>query len=121
MAVVFYPFSTKPSSLSVPAPTRFRWSGLDSRPVVLALVAQGGQLVSQFLIVYQRSSGSLIGDVEEFSDDSGVEALHRRAQLEREHGAFSDVEVVVLGARDKSDLIRSHSRYFKSLTELAST
>ena len=77
--------------------------------------------MSQFLIVYQRSTGSLIRDVEVFSDSERVEAFRRRAELEREHGAFSDVEVVVLGAKDQADLMRSHSRYFKTLTELAST
>ncbi|MCH8983427.1 MAG: hypothetical protein IH943_04910 [Acidobacteria bacterium] len=76
--------------------------------------------MSQFLIIYQKSTGSLV-DFTEYGDDDRAVALKRRAQLEREYGASGDIEVVVLGARDKSDLERSHSRYFKTLSDLVST
>lgn len=74
--------------------------------------------MSQFLITYMKSTGSLV-DIVEFSDEERREALAERAKLERQYGATGDVEVVVLGARDRDDLMRSHSRYFKTLHDFA--
>lgn len=76
--------------------------------------------MSHFLIVYDRSSGLILRETE-YPDDQRDSALLERAQLELEHGADNGVEVVVLGARNHSELERTHSRYFKTLRGLAST
>ena len=76
--------------------------------------------MSQFLIIYEKSTGTIIDQIE-YADVDRLTALARRAALERQHGVGGDIEVVVLGAKDEADLHRSHSRYFKSLSDLVAS
>ena len=83
--------------------------------------------MTQFLIVYDQTSGQVL-DLREFDDADRESALSERFRLEREHqtdrgvGGESDenLEVVVLGADSRADLERTHARYFKTVSELAS-
>ena len=73
--------------------------------------------MKQFLLVYRRSTGDLL----EF-EDLGTEAARafpRRSEAERQRKDDPDVEVILLGAASKEALLRTHSRYFKSIGELA--
>lgn len=70
-----------------------------------------------YLLVYDRAEGRVL---RERSFDSRVEALKARFQAERTYGdGRGNVEVVVLSARSKDDLLRTHSRYFLTLAELS--
>jgi hypothetical protein len=71
-----------------------------------------------FLLVYDRSEGQLL---HEERYESRVDALHARFVAEAEHRRGPDnIEVVVLSAGSREDLLRTHARYFRSLAELAS-
>jgi hypothetical protein len=72
--------------------------------------------MSYFLIVYDRPSGKQL-DLKEFS--SREEATHERFEREIAELGHSGVEVVVLGASSLEKLKKTHSRYFKSLEQLA--
>lgn len=76
--------------------------------------------MSQYLIVYRKSTGT-VEQCNEYSNTDLATVLKERARLERMYGAQGDVEVVVLGARNTDDLVKTHSRYFKSLRELATS
>lgn len=70
------------------------------------------------LLVYDRAKAELL---EERAFDSKAEALRARFEAEaayRQDG--ENIEVVVLAAESRDDLMRTHSRYFFSLRELAS-
>ena len=71
-----------------------------------------------FVLVYKQMSGAL-QVFEEFPEGAGHEALDRRFELELEYRNNPDAEVVVLGADSRSDLEKTHARYFKNLRELA--
>jgi hypothetical protein len=69
-----------------------------------------------FLIVYRRSTGTLIR-----CDDLGADgaaALRERFDTEMQERADADVEVVLLSASSREELTRTHSRYFKTMSEL---
>ena len=69
------------------------------------------------LLAYDRALGKLLHDE---SFDSRTEALQARFRLERERDQYDKkVEIVVLTSSSREDLMRTHSRYFRSLTELA--
>jgi hypothetical protein len=69
------------------------------------------------LVVYDRAAGRL---VDERTFERRADAMGARFAAERSHrGSKGNIEVVVLAARSRDDLIRTHSRYFYSLRELA--
>ncbi|MFE2915740.1 hypothetical protein [Kitasatospora indigofera] len=72
--------------------------------------------MTNVLVVYDRAAGRLL-DERQF--DSRRDALAARFVAERRYGDDSNVEVVVLGAASRSDLLRTHARYFLSLDQLA--
>jgi dephospho-CoA kinase len=73
--------------------------------------------VNYFLLVYDRATGKLR---EERSFSQRAEALQARFAVEKLHRAGGeDLEVVVVGAQSRSDLLRTHARYFLTLDELA--
>ena len=74
--------------------------------------------MSYFLILYSRSKGALI-EMDEFPAEQREEAFRLRLEREIAHRQNPDVEVVVLAAPTRADLERTHSRYFKSVSELA--
>jgi hypothetical protein len=71
--------------------------------------------MTSLLLIYDRRRGELLEE-REFSDRS--EALQARFAAERE-GRPSHVEIVVLNADSAETIRRTHSRYFKSLGEMA--
>jgi hypothetical protein len=74
--------------------------------------------VSHFLIVYDRGRGTLVSS-QRFEDADA--ALRARFKVERNRAAHAmDYEVVVLSGESEESLRKTHARYFKSASELAS-
>jgi hypothetical protein len=71
--------------------------------------------MNHYLIVFDRSNSDVIR-CEQYETRS--EALQARFAAEREFGHSDDIEVVVLGARSQDAMRRTHSRYFKGLSQL---
>jgi hypothetical protein len=73
--------------------------------------------LSQFLVVYRRSTGHLM----EFRDlgQDRQSALKFRFAAETERRFDRDVEVVVLSADSADEVRRTHGRYFKTVPALA--
>jgi hypothetical protein len=89
-------------------------------PILLTAATVKGRLaaVNYTLLVYDRAQAKLLVE-REF--DSKAEALAARFEAEAAHRQDGEnVEVVVLAAESRADLMRTHSRYFFSLSELAS-
>ena len=72
-------------------------------------------VLKHFLVVYDRRAGLVQVKAYQRAD----KALSARFAAERTHRDEPDVEVVVLGAESEAALARTHSRYFKSVPELA--
>ena len=72
----------------------------------------------RFLLVYRRSTGIVV--LREVFRDDEAKALARRFELEAKEKDDPDVEIVLLTADSEEALRRTHSRYFKTTTELAS-
>jgi hypothetical protein len=72
-----------------------------------------------FLIEYNRDRGRLV-TIEAFKDSDRERAYESRLQLELDLN-LRDIEneVVLLEAATEEALWRTHGRYFKNLTELA--
>jgi hypothetical protein len=70
--------------------------------------------VAHFLLVYDKPAGALLR-IEQF-EDLGAALIERFAEEARRRS--SDIEVVVLSARSRAELERTHSRYFLSVDEL---
>jgi hypothetical protein len=71
-----------------------------------------------FLMVYDRTAGTIL-ELKEFEGERRAEALKERFARELREVGNSDIEVVVLGAASRNALVHTHSRYFKTLQELA--
>jgi hypothetical protein len=71
----------------------------------------------QFLVRYRRSTGDLL-HFEELGFDRSA-ATKRRLEDEKSYKDDPDVEVVLLTASSRDALVRTHARYFKSVSELA--
>lgn len=71
-----------------------------------------------YLIVYDQATGLLI-EFREFEQQDRAAALEARFKLEQDRLNQPSVEVVVLGGESRADLERTHARYFKSITEMA--
>jgi hypothetical protein len=73
--------------------------------------------MTQYFVRYRRSTGDLL----EFQDlgSDRTAAMKRRLEEERAYKDDSDMEVVVLTASSREELLRTHARYFKSVPELA--
>ncbi len=67
------------------------------------------------LVVYDRAAGRLLRE-REYADSQ--EALAASFAVEREHHGDPNIEVVVLHAASRDQIVESHSRYFYSLSEL---
>jgi hypothetical protein len=72
--------------------------------------------VNYFLLVYDRAAGKLR---EERQFGQRAEALQARFTVEKLHRAGGEDLEVVVGARSRDDLLRTHARYFLTLDELA--
>jgi hypothetical protein len=71
-------------------------------------------VVTYFLLVYDRSQGKLIEDPRAFGDHA--DALNARFELEAK-GFDPDVEIVVLGGESVESLAATHARYFQRSAE----
>jgi hypothetical protein len=71
-----------------------------------------------FLLTYDRRRRKIL-DRLDFAFEARDEALARRADLVREHREDPDLEIVLLGANTFDDLKKTHSRYFKTVDQLA--
>jgi hypothetical protein len=69
-----------------------------------------------FLVVYNRRTGK--STVREFPEGSGREAIRERFANERHYRDNPDIEVVVLGSSSRDELMKTHSRYFRSAGEI---
>ena len=70
-----------------------------------------------FLVVYRRSTAYLLDCQDLGEDPKGATA--KRLERELRERADPDVEVVVLSAPSKEALVETHSRYFKTASQLA--
>ena len=72
-----------------------------------------------YLIQYDRKSGSLV-KIREYAQEQKARAEEARLQLELELRSAKVLdEVVLLEASSKSELEKTHRRYFESLIQLA--
>jgi hypothetical protein len=69
-----------------------------------------------FLVVYNRRTGATT--VREFGEGRAREAIRQRFAAEQVHRGDPDIEVVVLGSSSRDELVKTHSRYFRSATEI---
>lgn len=69
-----------------------------------------------FLVIYNRRTGA--NSVREFPPGGGREAISERFAQERLYRDDPDVEVVVLGGSSREELLKTHSRYFRSAEEI---
>ena len=69
-----------------------------------------------YLMVYDRRRGEIILSHAYRRSD---EALEARFTAERKYSGQSDIEVVVLSAKSRAALLRTHGRYFKDAQGLA--
>jgi hypothetical protein len=73
--------------------------------------------MNRYLIVYDRRAGAIVA-VEEFDTSEREKALPRRFELERAYRGRGDIEIVVLAADSREELLTTHARYFRTLEEL---
>jgi hypothetical protein len=66
--------------------------------------------MTHFLLTYHPDEGDL--HIEEFED--GARARRAFVKLERQHLDDEHVEVVLLGARSRAELEKTHGRYFRA-------
>lgn len=69
-----------------------------------------------FLVIYNRRTGA--NKVQVFPPGFSREAIRERFAHERLHRDDPDIEVVVLGSSSREELMRTHSRYFRSAVEI---
>jgi hypothetical protein len=70
-----------------------------------------------FVLAYKRSAGRLIEPV--YESGGIADATSQRYSWEQKYrSAEQDVEVAVLTAPSLADLKKTHSRYFRSLSEM---
>lgn len=72
--------------------------------------------MENYLIIYNRRTGE--SDVQEFPVGRGREAIRERFEQERIHRSNPDIEVVVLSSSSRAELLKTHSRYFRSAEEI---
>ena len=71
--------------------------------------------MNSYVLVYSRSRGELLREIEVFDSDHPDEAMDRRFALERE---YPGEEVVVLGAESEDAIRQTHGRYFYTVEQL---
>ena len=71
--------------------------------------------MKHYLVIFDRGRGVVL-DLREF-DDAEV-ALRERFAAEAIHRGHESIEVVVLGAKSKEALSRTHGRYFEDVAGL---
>lgn len=71
-----------------------------------------------FLLVYDKSAGRLCEE-RAFESAERARAVSERHELMLTYRLDPNIEIALLGADSHDDLLKTHSRYFKSLEELA--
>lgn len=71
-----------------------------------------------FVLVYDKRAG-LLREHRAFDQAERQRALDERRDLMVRYRLDPNIEVALLGAESYGDLMKTHSRYFKSLAELA--
>jgi NAD-specific glutamate dehydrogenase len=71
--------------------------------------------MSQYLVIYDRSTGH--SEVQEYSGQDGVERA-LAARFAAEQSAGPNVEIATLTASNEAELRVTHSRYFRSASEM---
>ncbi|SDG30156.1 hypothetical protein SAMN05421505_103103 [Sinosporangium album] len=71
--------------------------------------------MTNLLVIYDRAAGQVLRE-EHF--DRRRDALAARFSAEKEFRGRPDIEIVVLVAKSRSDLLSTHGRYFFPLDEL---
>lgn len=74
--------------------------------------------MNYYLLIYDRRRNRIL-DCKEFALDDREHALAVRGALILEHRENPDLEIVLLGANSFEDLKKTHSRYFKTVGQLA--
>jgi hypothetical protein len=69
----------------------------------------------RFVLAYKRSAGRLL---EKWEFESYVDAFAKRAELDLRYRTDQDVEIALLGADSLDELKKTHSRYFRSLSDM---
>lgn len=72
----------------------------------------------QFILVYNRPQMVLLDNIP-FANEASEEALHTKLALELRYANNNDVEVAFFQSDSEATLRKTHSRYFKTLSELA--
>ena len=67
-------------------------------------------------MVYNRRTGA--ATLKEFPEGCGRQAIRERFEQERANRGNPDIEVVVLGSSSQDELMKTHSRYFRSAEEI---
>lgn len=67
-------------------------------------------------MVYNRRTG--VNALKEFPEGHGHEAIRERFIQERLYRGDPDIEVIVLGSSSREELMKTHSRYFRSAGEI---
>lgn len=75
--------------------------------------------MNYYLIVYDRARGVLLED-HEYPANEADRAWAHRETLISDTIVDPNIEVVLLRARSKADLAKTHSRYFKSVKDIVS-
>ena len=75
--------------------------------------------MSYFLLVYERSLGEVL-EQREYPLIERERAWREREQLVATWIGDPNIEVVLLNARSRDDLLKTHSRYFKTVEQITS-
>lgn len=75
--------------------------------------------MNYYLIVYDRTRGEVLEEPE-FPATEADRAWARRETLISDTIVDRNLEVVLLRARSRADLSKTHSRYFKSVKDIVS-
>ena len=73
--------------------------------------------MKHFLLVYRRSTATLV-EIRDLGTDGG-KALAERFAIEKRERTNPDIEVVILSAQSEDILKKTHSRYFRTMAQLA--
>ncbi len=73
--------------------------------------------MNHYLIVYDRARGA-IREEHEYPESDADRAWAHRETLIRDTIAQGNIEVVLLRASARADLLKTHARYFKTFQEI---
>lgn len=71
-----------------------------------------------FLLVYDKQAG-VLREERSFDACEQARAVDQRRDLMLRYRLDPNIEIALFGSESREDLVKTHSRYFKSLAELA--